>query len=940
MDEVPRDSGIDETKGMIRVLLPKDGSISLEEVEKYPGVRVIDPLPGDLLRRITISARDIPEFRARAGSFMMGPRVLAKLEEEDTRSRTLAEESGKKQVVQPEELEGPDGNINPDGLLKGLVKGDEGIQPGEHRIRALQKLAKNNGRLYAAHFMGCLSGDTEIPINRCGKGFTITLRELYKRQTLGSTGWDMAHSTYATSLFDQYLRLNEVLNVVDSGVQETFLVRSYRTNLLLHPYAGVRGAKLSPFRVPTHRLVAEARLNSLSLDEFIQRCRHGSVEGLTFLDPAVYAVHHKDGDTFNNDPVNLEVLPHDAHWRLHGESEGWTNFNQFQLGWDEVEFVGDERTEPTYDICMHVQSQSYVANDFVVHNTGKTALAIMAAQMMRNLKDPSDTTKPHPKQLKKKVLHVVPLNTGENWFQEYVNFLGAPTLLGAQTLSGAQQLPKLPKRSERESDDAYRKKVIDAWRAALEKNPRLWNPWADANDNAVIPMEYFRDNEEALRLTGMFDGLVVDEAHKVARENQISRAIERWNPQMNLFLLLSGTPITNNLNVLPRIVDLITAGEVKLGSEEEFSERYLVASQVMKALNRKSSAKTDLNPQRVGELAAILQPLIDIATTADVKGKSMPAVLLDENEPAHMTGQQGRMYRAAMAALTDAERAALDASGALGLDEKGLLDEKARRKIQVARSIANAPSYKAPDDREDATFEAVVVTRDKHGRSSVSEQTQVFELPSLGMMTSKKKGVGWRGKWPDLDDVEAGRVNRGYYSALHQYIERVLGVGYEFLEGKKIEETPVGKKLLAALRKKGEYITLTGEKWQRGVGMSQGGKLKNPDYGPEGVTRARRRGVCSTTRRTGTSPAASMTKRRPGRTPEVRRARGKRTRRSPISMPCLGRTWRSSRRSTRSSCLVKSWTMRNTAYCSKTRCGRKFSEGRAASRDRSPAAKA
>jgi len=623
MNEVTRGSGAYDTQGVVQIKLPKDGSISIEEVKKYPGVSVIDPLPGDTDPRITLDSRALPEFRARAGGFMMGSRVLAKLEELDTTSRALADESGKSQVVEPEELEDKDGNVNPEGPLRGLVTGDDGIQPGEHRIRALQKLAKNQGRLYAAHFMG----------------------------------------------------------------------------------------------------------------------------------------------------------------------------------------------------------------------TGKTALAVMASQMMRNLADPGDRTKPHPKQVKKKVLHVVPLNTAENWYQEYVRFSSAPTLLGAGTLSGAQQLPQLPKRGDRESDNAYKGRVLDHWRKQLQADPKLWNPWTDASDDAVIPMEYFRDNEEALRLTGMFDGLVVDEAHKVARENQLSRAIERWNPQMNMFLLLSGTPITNNLKVLPRIVELVTDGAVKLGTEEEFTERYLVESQVLKAYGRRKAPKTDLNPQRVGELAGILQPIMDVATTADVKGKSMPAVLLDENEPAHMIGQQGRMYRAAMGALTDQEREALGASAAIGLDEAGLLDPEARRKIAVARSIANAPSYKAPDERQDAVYEAITVTEDKHGRAKIDKQTVPFELPTLEILTGKRTddGISWGGRWPDQSDVEAGRVNKGYYEALHRYIERVLGVGYEYLEGKKITSTAQGKKLIAALRKKGEYITLTGEKWGRGQGKIGGSKIKNPDYGPEGM---------------------------------------------------------------------------------------------------------
>lgn len=877
-DEVPIGSGPNEAGGVIRMLLPKDGSISYEQIMSMPGVQAniaLDPdqTSGDGQAKgqppLGISAVDLPKFRDRLGGFVMEGRVRAMLDQAMQQERALREKSTEAEVVETEDIVDDRGNLNPKGVCRGLVTGDEGIQPGPHRIKALKKMAKNGGRMMAAHFMGCVSGETLIPINRCGKGFTVSIRELCEK--FNGPTWDPEHPTYASSVFGDHLRLNEILNVVPSGVKETYLLRTasgreiratdmhpfwtprgwlpladlrpgdqvcvrgaveptgrapkaykypYRTALWHHPFAGVRGAKKSPFRVPTHRLVAEARLNSLPLDTLVERCRSGNVAGLKFLDPAVYAVHHKDEDKLNNDPANLEVLPHVEHWRLHGENSGWTNFNQFRVGVDVVEFVGDEREEETFDIVMHVQSQSYVANEFVVHNTGKTAFAIMASQMMRNLRLPDGS--PHPNQTKKKTLIVVPLNTAENWYQEFKRFAGAPpTLVGASTLAGAQQLPKLPERKDRESDDAFKKRVLDTWRAQCADDPTLWNPFADGNSNVVAPYEYFRDNEQALRLTGLFDGMVVDEAHKIARDNEISRAVERWNADMKLFLPMTGTPITNTLTTLPRIMRLVSNGAVDLGSDEQFESTYLVASSVLKALGAKNPPLTDLNPNMVGRLMALVQPYIDVANTTDVKGQMMPAVLLDENTPAHMIGQQATMYRAAMAKLTPADRAALESSAALGLDEQQMLSEDARRKVAVARGIANSPAYKAPDQREELTYEAsVAIVDEKRGTTRIVPQNRPFKLPDAKQILSKKAD-GWGGKWPDEHDVASGRIQMGYLQALIDNSAMLFGVDYFHLLG-----NPINKDMFKAISE-GSYVTETGQDWF--------GKIANVDYGPEGM---------------------------------------------------------------------------------------------------------
>lgn len=603
VDEIPeKGGGPYDTTGVVKIKLPKDGSVSYESLIRL--AQVTQTTNGDIL----VDISEVPNLREKLGGFMMDSRMAAKLEEADRITRAIAESAGKKQVVEAEELAGPDGNINPDGPLGKLVLGDAGIQPGPHRIRALQKLAKT-GRLYAAHFMG----------------------------------------------------------------------------------------------------------------------------------------------------------------------------------------------------------------------TGKTALAVMASEMMRNLRDPSDKSKPHPKQVKKKTLVVVPLNTAENWRQEFNRFASPPTVIGASTLAGAQQLPKLPTRKEKETDAAYTDRIIQNWKDQLDENPRLWNPWGDQAKDVVIPFEYFRDNEEALRSLDMFDGLVVDEAHKVANENQVSRAVERWGPKMNLFMLMSGTPITNTMDTLPRITELVT-GQPLLGDAESFKEKYLVPSAVLRELGRKNPPRTDINPQRLGELVGIMNTFMDVATTADVKGKAMPAVLLDENEPAHMVGQQARMYRAAVAALTEEERLALESAGALGLDEQHMLSEDARKKIAVARSVANCPAYKSPDEAENATYEATTVVKVKGTtKKRVTKQTRVFSMPTVKMMTDKRPG-GWGGMWPKPSDIESGLVDEGYYQALTKHMDSMLGVSYETLAG-----TPIDKDLLENVKK--GFTTKAGDLWGE-----LGGLIANQDYGPEGVT--------------------------------------------------------------------------------------------------------
>ena len=137
-----------------------------------------------------------------------------------------------------------------------------------------------------------------------------------------------------------------------------------------HPYARPQRnphGSLS-YVIELHRAVYEAKLNGFA-DVYDWRDHIGKTM-MQFVDPAVYHIHHKDHDHYNNDPSNLECLTKEEH-RLHHSSGAEENFHQGEVEYIkcvEVEHCGEETV---YDIvCEDVHS--YTANDFVVHNCGKS----------------------------------------------------------------------------------------------------------------------------------------------------------------------------------------------------------------------------------------------------------------------------------------------------------------------------------------------------------------------------------------------------------------------------------------------------------------------------------------------------------------------------------------------------------------------------------------
>jgi replicative DNA helicase len=310
------------------------------------------------------------------------------------------------------------------GLKFGWDQLDDKILPGLQPSQLMIVLAKT----------GCLTGDTEIAVNRCHKGFKIPIAKMYQRWIGQKYAWDRSEPTYAQRADNGVVRLGQVSEVWYSGKKPVYEVtttsgrtikateehpflcpdnvwkklielevgdpvcvnagrsakgrgpkKTYaqRSGLVFHPY---RMKRTTPGTnqncISLHRLVAEARLNNLPLDAFIERCRTGPPSGLIFLDPDVFAVHHIDHDHTNNDPDNLAVLTHAEHHARHA-AEGTANQVLEQVGAEHVVSVRYVGEEDTYDISMVDEPHNFMANGFAVHNTGKTILLLNLMHRVR-----------------------------------------------------------------------------------------------------------------------------------------------------------------------------------------------------------------------------------------------------------------------------------------------------------------------------------------------------------------------------------------------------------------------------------------------------------------------------------------------------------------------------------------------------------------------------
>lgn len=343
-----------------------------------------------------------------------------------------------REFIPPEEyknLSFPIINLSPSSFprvnLKSKVVLDK-LDPSKNTQRRAYKAfcGAQNGLLNLA----CLSGDTKISVNRAKKGFTCTLRHAYQcfHGISKNRNWRKDIPTYVRTNKDGIIKLHEIRNIIYKGKKLTFRVTLENGNFLCatkdHKILTERGwvqvqnlsikdlvfvddyklktahekkrvyRRLSwypshPFArkqvsidrvnyiIEEHRVVAEAELNDISFKEFRQRCKEGKVEGLKFIDPSVFHVHHIDGNHCNNSPVNLKIIEKSEHNKLHGN---YINFGYGIPTLVPIKNIQRWKFEDVYDVKCKPPYHNFVANGIVVHNCGggKTTIALHAIARM------------------------------------------------------------------------------------------------------------------------------------------------------------------------------------------------------------------------------------------------------------------------------------------------------------------------------------------------------------------------------------------------------------------------------------------------------------------------------------------------------------------------------------------------------------------------------
>ncbi len=330
------------------------------------------------------------------------------------------------------------------------------IIPYPFQKTGVEFLASHKNSLLADE-VGCIDGDTLIPINRNKKGYEIKLSELYRKFNKIDTKRKWINTpTYARSLHENgTIKLNKIIKVLDKGEKEVIeiytkgnkkisltpdheiltplgyikaqnlkindiiltngklicpkcgsdkniitykyakfvgyckecMYRQLRENHLNYTrniaedYIYIQGGlKYHPYcnghDMPEHRLIYEAYINNLTLEEWLEKLRTNDIKDAKFIDPKM-DIHHKNDNHFDNRIENLELITRTSHHNIHNK---YSNFRGICIPKEDIIIkIVNNGIKKVYDIVMDNPSRNFVANGIIVHNCGKTLQAIATA---------------------------------------------------------------------------------------------------------------------------------------------------------------------------------------------------------------------------------------------------------------------------------------------------------------------------------------------------------------------------------------------------------------------------------------------------------------------------------------------------------------------------------------------------------------------------------
>jgi len=291
----------------------------------------------------------------------------------------------------------------------------------------------------------CLSGDTSLKIKR-GKrvsGREYSLKEAYEKfNNKHKRNWDKKYKTFTYSLKENnIIEYNEINDIVYNGIKKFYIIktesgkeikateehpfkvlshekmdnegfvevrnlkvgdkvlckkekRTFNNNNIArtHKRKEVLGVKYHPYawdkitgkysykRIYEYILMKEAFDNGLDYNEYLNILKTDKEKSSKIKYIGENVIHHKNGNHLDNRIENLEVITKEEHDKLH--------FNDNRIGEiyteeDKIISISYCGEEEAFDLKMKDPFRNYIANDFIVHNCGKSLMAAVA------MKDPS-----------------------------------------------------------------------------------------------------------------------------------------------------------------------------------------------------------------------------------------------------------------------------------------------------------------------------------------------------------------------------------------------------------------------------------------------------------------------------------------------------------------------------------------------------------------------
>lgn len=418
-----------------------------------------------------------------------------------------------------------------------------------HQKNAVDNSRNCNGLFFE---MGCVAGDTQLRLNRAGKGFRIFIKDAYLKfngQKSKGKPWDTNIKTYSRSLVGEEIRLQEVGQIIYSGPQLVYELTLENGKKLKatadHPIKIKEGyCELLKLTIGQEVLtngkycrkgknnnsykngktidkdgyiILNSRHDHPNSDKYGHLREHRLVMSEHLGRPLTKneLVHHIDENKKNNTIENLKLVSPTTH---HKEHDFGKNLKISRWGdrliaeTSKVVSIVKVGIEETYDVHMLGKHHNFIANGLVVHNTGKTLTALKILEKNRK------TLKTNHKF---KVLVLAPLSVTRNWEREIATFYDYP--YSTFLVSGQSKLKKL--------------KIIKDFNKAAPLNQDIF---LLLNIESLRSKEYLR----ALLDSGI-DYIIADESHNFKSPNSLQTKnflglIDKL--QIKYRYLLTGTP--------------------------------------------------------------------------------------------------------------------------------------------------------------------------------------------------------------------------------------------------------------------------------------------------------------------------------------------------------------------------------------------------------------